>query len=133
MAGIRIGPDSIILFNRTARKPERLRKAAAYWAEGYVRIVKGIENVERIKYEMVHLDKSDHDDVADALSDIWQDGVWKKPHPESRDTDSVILQPGDDVLRPGLLAMDLSTKEGRQERLKNLLEDNIMEREAYRD
>jgi len=43
----------------------------------------------------------------------------------------VILQPGDDVLRPGLLAMDLSTKEGRQERLRNLLEDNIMEREAY--
>jgi len=102
MAGFRIGPDSILLFNRTARKPERLRKAAAYWAEGYVKLIRGTENLERLMYEMVNLDKGDHDDIADAASDIWQPTVWKKPlRPEaSHSVDP--MQPGDEVLRPGL-------------------------------
>jgi len=104
MAGFVVGPDTIVTYNRTNRKDVRLRKAAAYWASGYVRIIKGIEWEERLKYEMVNLDKGDHDDVTDALSDIWQPEVWSKPYKGSRDGGEVPMQPGDEGLRPGLLS-----------------------------
>ena len=104
MAGFRVGPDTIVLYNRTNRKSTRLRKAAGYWVEGYVRFVKGMEHLDRLKYEAVNLDKGDHDDVIDPASDIWQPEVWKKPHKDEGVHDNMPLQPGDDVLRPGLIS-----------------------------
>lgn len=123
MAGIRVGPDSIMQFNRTAKKSSRLRKAAAYWAEGHVRLIRGIEHLDRIKYEMVNLDKGDHDDIADALSDIWQPDVWKKPINRSGSHENTApLQPGDEILRPGLLTEAFSTKDSRERRVRDVLE-----------
>lgn len=122
MAGFHVGPDSILLFNRTARKPERLRKAAAYWAEGYVRIVKGIEFADRLMVEMVNLEKADHDDIADAASDIWQPGVWSRPHRPSPNVGEAPLQPGDEVLRPALVRVDQLYGSDRQRRLHDELE-----------
>lgn len=116
VAGFRIGPDSILTFNRTNKKEQRLRKAAAYWAEGYVRICKGIEWEDRLMYEAVNLTKGDHDDIIDAFSDVWQDGVWKKPTEHfgtPRDTD--IVQPGDEVLRPGLVFTEALREQRRRQ------------------
>lgn len=104
IAGFRIGPDMFKTFNRTNKKPVRLRKAAAFWAEGHVRIIRGIEEIDRLKYEMVNLDKGDHDDITDALSDIWQEDVWVKPHKHESQYSGPVIQPGDDILRPGLLS-----------------------------
>jgi hypothetical protein len=104
MAGFRIGPDSIILFNRRTAKAVRLRKAAAYWVEGYARIIKGIEHEDRLKFELVNLEKGDHDDIVDAAADIWQPEIWKKPQRSSPETSGeMLIQPGDEVLRPGVM------------------------------
>jgi hypothetical protein len=103
MAGFQVGPDVIVQYNRTNKKPVRLRKAAAYWAQGYVRILSGIEHQDRLMYEMVNLDKSDHDDIADALSDIWQPEVWTRPYRERGNESETPIQPGDEGLRPGLV------------------------------
>lgn len=121
MAGFPVGPDTIILFNRSARKATRLRKAAAFWAEGYMKLIKGIEFLDRIKYEMVNLDKGDHDDIADTLSDVWHEKVWKRPHRETRSEGETPLQPGDEVLRPGLMPTIQLWGEARRQRVADYL------------
>ncbi len=125
MAGFRIGPDSILLLNRTARKPERLRKGAANVAEGYLRLIRGTEHLERIMYELVNLDKGDHDDVVDALMDIWTPGVWKRPLREVRNAGGVDpVQPGDEVLRPGVAYKIILGDDERKRRVAQYFNQN---------
>lgn len=133
MAGFRIGPDSILLFNRTNRKEIRLRKAAAYWVEGFVGIIKGIEFEDRLMYEMVNLDKGDHDDICDAASDIWHPGVWRPPVTGSDPIGSDPVQPGDEVLRPHYGVTEILNN--REARIRRLAEINpaLRGESEYRD
>jgi len=69
-------------------KRERIRKAAGMWADGYVRVLlhkdqdgKWIVSPTVLKFfnQVLRVDVAPHDDIGDAFSDHFADGVWQKP------------------------------------------------------
>jgi len=106
-AGFQIGENQFIQFNRTTEKKARIRTAAGHWAEGYARIVlhkakcdcppleydktknKYIPRqcphfivppvVKKLIYQIVKVDNTQHDDLADAATDGFTRQLWTPP------------------------------------------------------
>lgn len=111
MAGISLGNEQFKQFNRTTNKKARIRSATGYWAEGYVRILlhKDINGrwlippiVRKLFSQILRIDVIEHEDLADAATDVFTPGIWIKPiNPSmvSSDEGENPYAPGDDFLK----------------------------------
>jgi hypothetical protein len=98
-ANIRI-PEIIQLNRAGTKKVIRIREATNFWLDGYVRIVDDIQNYDILVWEMTRIGRSKHDDVADALSDVWIPEIWRGRHQYGSDEQPKLpSQPGDEVLK----------------------------------
>jgi len=72
------------------KKIIRIKTAAGFWAEGYVRlpvdydqnlrpILKSTPGLTELRDEMLRIGKSTHDDHADAAADVFREGIWRPP------------------------------------------------------
>lgn len=97
-------------FGRTVNKKARIRTGAGHIAEGYVRFLlhkddKGEFIVPPVLRELIRqfcrIDVVDHDDLADAATDGFTEGIWRRPISitGSDPQNSVIHNPGDDILK----------------------------------
>lgn len=136
-AGIELGADNFIMLNRRVDKKARIRTGAGNWAEGFVRILLWKKDdewtippvVRKLVNQIVRVDVSKHDDLADAATDGFIPQLWKRPitnvglftrDPEPR-------RPGDEELKS--FARPLSDAE-----LIDMIEQKkIMEQEGYVD
>jgi len=98
-AGLRL--MDIYQFNRSGtRKDMRIREAAGYWLEGFVRLFDDAENLESLKYEMTHIGRTKYDDVSDAAADVFRPEVWRGRINIDLDAQPPApIMPGDDVLK----------------------------------
>jgi hypothetical protein len=126
-------------FNRQGtQKRSRIRKAAALWAEGYVRILLHrepgcqcldnrkcthwiIPQEARILFnQLLRVDVVKHDDLADAAADVFMPEVWRSPtfdtYHNASEEGVGSRAPGDDQLRA--LSRPLTNEE-----LKAIMED----------
>jgi hypothetical protein len=111
MAGLSIGNEQFKQFNRTTNKKARIRSATGYWAEGYVRILlhKDINGrwiipplVRKLFSQILRIDVIEHEDLADAATDVFTPGIWLRPiNPASMNADegSAPFAPGDEFLK----------------------------------
>lgn len=101
-------------FARQGRnKIARIRTAAGYWATGYVRLLvpragerwlnDQVPGLKELTNQMLKVGKTKYDDVADASSDVFAEGVWIRPTFEAAgsapDTGLPVVQPGDEALK----------------------------------
>ena len=98
-AGFRI--PEIYQFNRSGSKKDiRIREAAGYWIDNYVRIFDDCPNYEWVRWEMSRIGRSEFDDVSDALADGFRPEIWRGRHGYDTDTPPPTpIQPGDEVLK----------------------------------
>ena len=103
-------PKQFIQLNRTTNKKARIRTAAGHWAENYVRILLHKSPtgewiippvLRKLIHQIVRIDTTDHDDIADATTDGFIDAIWRKPvERASLSQDSPIpVNPGDEDLK----------------------------------
>jgi len=83
-------------------KIARIVDAAAFWADGHVKLVRGATNVELLVDQMLRIGKSSHDDWADAFSDVFADEIYRpmkllKGAPKK----NMPYRPGDEYLKSG--------------------------------
>jgi hypothetical protein len=97
-AGLRV-PEIIQLNRGNTKKVVRLRESAGYWVEGYVRIPKDAQGHQWLIEEMLSIGYSPYDDVSDAASDVWTDGIWRRPQHGNDHQPTMPRQPGDEVLK----------------------------------
>jgi len=63
--------------NRSGRnKSTRIRESAIFWQQGKVRLVFGAHDVEHLLHEMLRIDVSAHDDMADAACGAFHPDVY---------------------------------------------------------
>lgn len=131
-AGLRC-PEIIILNRGGTKKATRIRAAAGYWAEGYVRLIRGAEGIEHLVNEMLNIDRAPHDDVSDAAADIWQEDVWRRPHDHrSRDEGAIPIQPGDEEGLRGVRRLVL-TGDALQQRIDDIFPSGLGRRVDFDD
>lgn len=82
----------ILQINRKTRKTDRILMAARYWRDRRVRLVRGAGDVDELVYEMLNINYSRHDDMADAAADVF--------HPEIYRPGAVNPGKGTDQMRP---------------------------------
>jgi hypothetical protein len=109
-SGLRLTEDQFIQFNRTTDKKARIRTGTGNWAEGYVRILLHKDKqgqwiippvVRKLFNQILRIDVVTHEDIADALTDGFAKGIWRRPDVRMPDTDEgdVPRYPGDEALR----------------------------------
>jgi len=98
-AGLRI--PEIYQFNRSGtRKDLRIREAAGYWIDNYVRIFDDVAHFDELKRQMTRIGRSKYDDIADAAADVFRPEVWHGRSSYDYDVQPPIpIQPGDEVLK----------------------------------
>jgi hypothetical protein len=133
-AGFMMDEKQFIQLNRHSDKKGRIRTAAGHWAEGYVRILLHKTQkdewivpkpVSSLIYQILKVNATQHDDLADAATDGFIGQLWNPPlHnpgiPEGKDTPP--LSPGDEDLKyfsgrlsdEQLLALDDEMREARE-------------------
>ncbi len=129
IAGVPFGEEQFIQLNRTKDKRARIRTAVGHWSEGYARILldKGhcdcppaeydpIRNaykpricphfivppvVKRLIYQIVKVDTTQHDDLADAAADGFASMLWRPPDvsPGTPQEGTVPRRPWDEDLK----------------------------------
>lgn len=124
-------PEIIQLPRQGTKKVERIKAAAGFWTENWMRLVCDYDEVapphpewkawhpERtpglqvLINEMLRIGVSAHDDMADACADVFIEQVWRRPQlatgygaPEEGD---LIVQPGDSDLK--LVAKKISNEQ----------------------
>lgn len=98
-AGLRI-PEIIQLNRAGTHKIVRIREATNFWLDGYVRVLNDVENLDLLIWEMTRIGRSKHDDIADALADVWRPEIWRGRHQYTGDEQPGLpRQPGDEVLK----------------------------------
>ena len=108
--GIPFSPDQFKQINRTSDKRARIRSGAGYWVEGFVKILlhKSPDGkwiippvVRKLINQVIRVDVTQHDDLADAAMDVFLPTIWRRPLPRgsSEDEGSYIRHPGDDELK----------------------------------
>lgn len=129
-AGLR--PPEIIQFNRAGtRKVVRIREAAGYWLEGYVRLINDCPNLDLLINEMVRIGLSRHDDISDAAADVFRPEVWRGTRQLVADEQPPhIVQPGDDIIKGELerIARQLRGEEEAGER-----DDDMIAYDAWKE
>lgn len=106
-AGFSIGEEQFIQYNRSKEKKARIRTAVGHWAEGYARILLNKSNcdcpppeydpirnmykplqcphfivpptLKKLVYQIVKVDSTQHDDLADAAADGFAPPLWRPP------------------------------------------------------
>jgi hypothetical protein len=98
-SGIR--PPEFLQFNRAGtKKVIRIREAANYWLEGYVRLVSDCPNLDLLIEEMTGIGLSRFDDISDAAADVFRPEVWRGSHQLEVDPQPGLpTQPGDEILK----------------------------------
>jgi len=109
--GAKLSVPRIVQFQRQGtRKIERIRKAAGYWQEGYVRILlhKDFRGewiippmTRKLINQIIRIDAVKQKDLADAAADVFQPGIWRKPtfDPWEGEGKFEAMQPGDEALK----------------------------------
>jgi hypothetical protein len=108
-AGLR-GSEIIQKTRQGTKKVQRIKTAAGYWAEGYMKLLcdykdgkpdeLSTEGLTETIYEMLTIGKAAFDDRSDALADIWDEEIWTKPAPKGPSSEGANpIQPGDDALK----------------------------------
>lgn len=112
-AGLR--PPELINFNRAGHaKAVRIREAAGYWIEGYVRLSDDCPNLELLIGEMTRIGLSRHDDISDAAADVFRPEVWRGTRQLIQDEQPPhIIQPGDEVLKGEYERIERELKTGK--------------------
>jgi hypothetical protein len=109
-SGLRLTEDQFIQFNRTTDKRARIRTGTGNWAEGYVRILLHKDKagqwiippvVRKLFNQILRIDVVTHEDIADAITDGFAQGIWRRPDVRTPDTDEgeTPRYPGDEGLR----------------------------------
>jgi hypothetical protein len=111
-AGFMLDEKQFVQLNRHTDKKGRIRTAAGHWAEGYVRILlhKNQKNewivpkeVSSLVYQILKVNATQHDDLADAATDGFIPQLWMPPmhNPGIPDgmRSNIPMQPGDDDLK----------------------------------
>lgn len=98
-AGLRM--VEILQFNRAGtKKVLRIREAAGYWVDGFVRLPRDTEGMDALILEMLKIGRSPNDDCADAAADVFRPEVWRGRSSTGTDGQPILpTQPGDDVLK----------------------------------
>lgn len=100
-AGLQL--PEIYQFNRSGTKKDmRIREAAGYWLQGFVRLFDDAENLEFLIREMTHIGRTKYDDVSDPCADVFRPEVWRGRINNlvgMDDQPQMPIQPGDDVLK----------------------------------
>jgi len=98
-AGFRL--PEIYQFNRSGTKKDiRIREAAGYWIDDYVRIFDDCPFIEELKWQMTRIGRSQFDDIADAAADVFRPEIWNGRSSYDRDEQPPpVVQPGDQVLK----------------------------------
>lgn len=106
-AGLRL--CEILQLNRAGtRKVIRIREAAGYWIDGFVRIPEDAENKDILIEEMLRIGRSKFDDASDAAADVFRPELWRGRQSYNRDEQpGVPVQPGDDVLKASRWKQDI--------------------------
>jgi predicted phage terminase large subunit-like protein len=100
MSGVRM-PRFVQIARGPTKKLNRLHEAAAYYKEGYVHLVRGAPGLERLIDQMSRIGTSDHDDWADAASDVFNPEVYIPARTRDQERQPPFpLRSGDAVLRP---------------------------------
>lgn len=119
-AGLRC-PEIIQLPRQGTKKIERIKAAAGFWVEGWMRLVceydekapphptwkawhpERTPGLEMLIEQMLKIGVSAHDDMADACADVFIDQVWRRPQFgtgfSASDEGDLIVQPGDSDLK----------------------------------
>jgi len=129
-AGMQFGEEQFMQFNRTKDKKARIRTAAGHWAEGYARILlnKGDctcpppvydpktnkhitgqcphfivpPHVRMLVNQILKVDTSTHDDLADAAADGFTHKLWRPPDTNPglvQAEGTIVRRPWDDDLK----------------------------------
>jgi hypothetical protein len=128
-SGFQMGEEQFIQLNRTANKKARIRTGAGHWAEGYARILLNKsacdcppphydpilkrevtvrcphfivpQVVKKMIYQIVKVDTTQHDDLADAATDGFARQLWTPPdsNPGIPSEGAEVRRPGDDELK----------------------------------
>lgn len=109
-AGLR--HTDVIQFTRQGtKKVQRIKTAAGYWAEGFMKLLcdyvdgkptpSTTPGLEETVYEMLTIGKAAFDDRSDALADIWKEEIWTRPIPRGQGNEEGAnpMQPGDEALK----------------------------------
>jgi hypothetical protein len=98
--GMNFGPDQFIQLNRQGKnKKARIRTAIGYWAENYVRVLLDKDSngkwiippvVRKLLSQIIRIDVTEHFDLADAMSDVFTAGIWKRPMPRLPDEEGTM-------------------------------------------
>lgn len=106
LTGADLRVPEILQFNRAGtRKTLRIREAAGYWIENFVRLIDNAPNREQLEDEMLKIGFAAHDDVSDAAADVFRPELWRRPVFDGTPLDDhpPLVFPGDEVLRDGRL------------------------------
>lgn len=109
-AGLSLGVDNFKQFNRTTDKRARIRSTLGYWVEGYVKILLHKDKagkwiippvVRKFFNQILRVDVVQHDDLADAATDVFVPGIWYRPMIRSSVSDQgeVPMSPYDEDLK----------------------------------
>lgn len=109
-AGLSLPANQFKQINRTGNKRARIRTTLGYWVEGYVGILlhKDVQGrwiippvIRKLFNQILRIDIIEHEDLADAASDVFVPGIWRKPIANQRfvDEGADIREPGDDALK----------------------------------
>jgi len=110
MGGAGLRQCEIFQFNRSGtRKYLRIREAAQYWLDGFVRLADDAENVELLVEEMLRIGRAEYDDVSDAAADVFRPEIWRgRQSSEGDPQPGLPIQPGDDILKGNQFANDVN-------------------------
>jgi hypothetical protein len=112
-AGLQL-PSIIQFVRQGTQKNKRIRTAAGFWADGFVRLLvpktddgqwqdAAVPGFRKLVSQMLRIDVATHCDYSDAAADVWSEGVWRKPsfdnYLTSPDVGMPIYQAGDDALK----------------------------------
>lgn len=96
-------PRFIMLPRGNKQKTPRMIEAAAFWAEGHVKIVRGAPGARRLVEQMLKIGISKQDDWADAAADVFANEVYRPMLIRSRSSDNYLapVRAGDEIIRSG--------------------------------
>lgn len=101
-AGIRL-PRFIEISRAGKKKSGRIMDAAGYWADGYVLLRRQAPGLNALMWQMVRIDVSPHDDIADACSDVFHPEIYSIGKRRDGSQPTRPARPFDEFLKTGKL------------------------------
>jgi len=72
-----ISPPVLELNRGGTKKLDRILAASAFWADGRVHLVRGVQGAKELADQMLNIGYSRHDDMADCAADVFSDEVYR--------------------------------------------------------